>query len=409
MQQFSINPFRPGAGHMPPYLAGREKEKDEFSKLLTQSIILQNMVLTGLRGVGKTVLLDTLRPIAHKSGWAWIGTDLSETSSLSEENIAIRLLTDLSVFTSTIVLATKDVQQMGFGGQTSLVQETLGYQVLEHYYRITPGLVSDKLKRVLELVWNSVDRKRCKGIVFAYDEAQTLADHKAKDQFPLSVLLDVFQSLQKKNIPFMLTLSGLPTLFPKLVEARTFAERMFHVVTLDRLDAAASKAAIEKPMDQAQSSVKFDAKSVETIVKISGGYPYFLQFVCREVFDLFIQQSDSDTEMRVPITEIVQKLDTDFFAGRWARATDRQRDLMNVVATIDAADDPDFEFSVQDVSIKSKSCSTKPFTPSHVNQLLVALTEAGLVFKNRHGSYSFAVPLLGRFIRRLPNYQASLV
>ena len=73
-------------------------------------------------------------------------------------------------------------------------------------------------------------------MIFAYDEAQNLADSPARDQYPLSLLLDVFQSIQRKNIPFMLALTGLPTLFPKLVEARTFAERMFRVVTLDRLD-----------------------------------------------------------------------------------------------------------------------------------------------------------------------------
>ena len=71
------NPFRPGAGHMPPYLAGRQGEIDEFRKLLRQEAVLENMVLTGLRGVGKTVLLETLKPIALNSGWLWVGTDLS--------------------------------------------------------------------------------------------------------------------------------------------------------------------------------------------------------------------------------------------------------------------------------------------------------------------------------------------
>jgi len=69
------NPFRPGAGHKPPFLAGREKERKEFQKLLGQKVILENMVLTGLRGVGKTVLLDTLKPLALGANWLWVGTD----------------------------------------------------------------------------------------------------------------------------------------------------------------------------------------------------------------------------------------------------------------------------------------------------------------------------------------------
>src|SRR5438477_7072451 len=85
------NPFRPGAGHMPPYLAGRTVEEDEFKKLLQQTVILKNLVLTGLRGVGKTVLLESFRPIASQNGWLWAGTDLSESSSVTEHTIAARI------------------------------------------------------------------------------------------------------------------------------------------------------------------------------------------------------------------------------------------------------------------------------------------------------------------------------
>src|SRR5437016_5382737 len=97
----ATNPFRPGAGHMPLYVAGREDEKNEFNKLLAQKVILDNMVLTGLRGVGKTVLLDTLKPIAIHEGWLWVGTDLTEATSLSEDRVVIRLLADLAVVASS--------------------------------------------------------------------------------------------------------------------------------------------------------------------------------------------------------------------------------------------------------------------------------------------------------------------
>src|SRR6266571_2243574 len=99
------NPFRPGAGHMPPYLAGREEETNQFRRLLDQETILKNLVLTGLRGLGKTVLLETFKPMAISEGWLWAGTDLSESTSISEENMATRLLTDLAVVTSSLVVA----------------------------------------------------------------------------------------------------------------------------------------------------------------------------------------------------------------------------------------------------------------------------------------------------------------
>ena len=79
------NPFMPGAGHMPPYLAGREHESEELRCLLRQDK-LKNMILTGLRGLGKTVLLETFKPIGIQAGWLWAANDLSESSSISEEH-----------------------------------------------------------------------------------------------------------------------------------------------------------------------------------------------------------------------------------------------------------------------------------------------------------------------------------
>jgi AAA ATPase domain len=390
------NPFRPGAGHMPPYLAGRDDEKREFSRLVKQSTILENLVLTGLRGVGKTVLLETLKPIAQAEGWFWVGTDLSETASLTETNIATRMLADLSVATSSVVIGHSEQRKIGFISASESQPVNLNYHILTHIYESTPGLPGDKLKAVLEFVWSHMKGiQEFKGIIFAYDEAQNLADHADKDQFPLSLLLDTFQSIQRKGVPFMLALTGLPTLFPKLVEARTFAERMFHVLFLDKLDADSVKQAILVPLTG--HPLQLSTESIDQIVSLSGGYPYFVQFICREVYDLFIQKMSLGVSPVVPTEEIVRKLDSDFFAGRWARATDRQRELLAVVARLE---DCTGEFSVQEVVALSKSMSSKPFNSSHVNQMFSSLADAGLIYKNRHGKYSFAVPLLDQFIRR---------
>src|ERR1044072_6330175 len=94
------NPYRPGAGHIPPSLAGREREYDEFDRLLEQDQILENLVLTGLRGVGKTVLLETFKPRAVEKGGLWTTSDLSESASISETSLAERILADLALITS---------------------------------------------------------------------------------------------------------------------------------------------------------------------------------------------------------------------------------------------------------------------------------------------------------------------
>ena len=136
------------------------------------------MVLTGLRGVGKTVLLDTFKPIAQSRTWLWVGTDFSESASVSEETIATRLIADLATATSGIVLNESSQQSIGFGATTSTIPTTLNYDVLTSVYNRTPGLVADKLKAVLLLAWKAMNglQNPPRGLVFAYDEAQNLSD-----------------------------------------------------------------------------------------------------------------------------------------------------------------------------------------------------------------------------------------
>src|SRR5258708_7011754 len=100
---------------MPPYLAGREGEYAEFDRLLQQDEILENLVLTGLRGVGKTVLLETFKPRALRAGWLWASADLSESASISEPALAERLLADLALITSSTTVANPNVDRaVGF-------------------------------------------------------------------------------------------------------------------------------------------------------------------------------------------------------------------------------------------------------------------------------------------------------
>ncbi len=390
------NPFRPGAGHQPPYLAGRQSERQQVLKLLEQDVVFENALITGLRGVGKTVLLDSLKPSVASENWIWIGTDLNESASISEDNIATRLCTDLSIATSTIVVSALTKRPMGFGGEETEEANTLTYERLKWIYDRTAGLPLDKLKAVIEAAWKALSITGARGIVFAYDEAQNLTDHAARERFPLSLLLDTFQSLQRKGLPVLLVLTGLPTLFPKLVQARTFSERMFRSIFLSRLSPDESREAILKPIEDTDS-VRLSDQSVDTVINLSNGYPYFIQFICREVYDAFTRRLDKGERASVPVADIERKLDTDFFAGRWAKTTDRQRDLLSVIAQLDSRD---AEFTVQEIVEKARELAIRGFSSSHTNQMLAALGSQGLVFKNRHGKYLFAVPLLAGYIRR---------
>ncbi|HEX3316214.1 MAG TPA: hypothetical protein VHR72_15055, partial [Gemmataceae bacterium] len=263
-----------------------------------------------------------------------------------------------------------------------------------------PGLNSDKLKATLELVWASVQSVGKRGILFAYDEAQVVQDRREKDQYPLALLLEVFQSLQRKGLRMMLLLTGLPTLFPRLVESRTYAERMFKIQEIGRLSCEASRQAILEPLHG--HPISLTDESVQLIIAETCGYPYFVQFFCREAYDFFIACAGTPIEhVTIPIRTLTRKLDTDFFSGRWSRVPDRQRELLMCVASLANAGG---EFTVNQIVDAStaiaKTFGIKRFKTGDVSSMIPKLINAGLVYKNRHGKYVLAVPLFDGFIKR---------
>jgi AAA ATPase domain len=401
------NPFMPGAGHMPPYLAGRTQEQEEFKRLLSQTVITQNLILSGLRGVGKTVLLGHLKPIAQQAGWLWTGDEFSEQTALNEDRIVIRIVTDLTLLLGSIFLKTQTELPIGFVSKKTTRHRPLEYADLQKIYDDTPGLVADKLKSVLRYVGKMISPTAVKGIVFAYDEAQNLSDHAQKDQYPLSLLLDVFQSVQKHpgGFPFMLVLTGLPTLFTRLTKARTYSERMFHTLMLDRLSDQESRDAVTVPIQQKNCPVKFTPESVETIVKHSGGYPFFIQYICREAFDLYMAKLISKEPTVIPMVQVLQKLDQNFFSKRWDLVSDPQRIFLKVVAQLPNCE---AEFTAQEIIRASKDTLDKKYSSSSVAQYLNRLEDKGLIYRNRFGRYQFAVPMLSGFIRRQTEKEANL-
>jgi len=395
----AANPYRAGAGHSPPHLAGREAEVEKFKVFLDQDIVVKNVVLTGLRGVGKTVLMDDkFKPAAISCGWAWVGSDFAESSFLSEENVCTRLITDLAVYSGSLTVSGP---QSTFGFQPQPGEQlTLSYTFLMTLLQGHPGLMVDKVKAVLEFVWEAAKKQGIKGIVFAYDEAQVVADQKQKEQYPLALLLEAFQSLQRKGAKYLLLLTGLPTLFPKLVESRTYAERMFSVQEIGRLSPEASRDAITVPLKKI--GWEFTETAIATIIKSSDGYPYFIQFICRAAYDYWMQTKRDN----IPIEPIIRQLDSDFFAGRWEHLTDRQRDLLYCVAQLKVDDG---EFTIPEIATISEKTARpiKKFTPNDVSQMLPRLIDKGLLYKNRYGKYSFAVPLMGTFVNR--KYDSKLI
>lgn len=400
------NPFRPGAGQKPVYLAGRTKETDHLQGILAQKPVLKNLIVTGLRGVGKTVLLEEFKSIAQSQGWLWVGNDLSESASLTERRIAERLVADLSAILAPIFVSRQMVRPIGFHKPMEEHSRPLAFDDLWRVYEATQGLTQDKIKAVMQKTREMVAASdKHKGIIFAYDEAQNLSDHAKQHEYPLSTMLDVFASLQRDHSlpPVIIILTGLPTLFPRLNEARTYTERMFEVMSLGRLDEAASRKAIVKPIEIEKSPLTFSDEAVSDIVRISGGYPYFIQYICKESFDVWL---NAQTQKEIPVvdeSQILNKLDRDFFSSRWDRATDRQRDFMIAISQVSTKDGRFTPQSIVEYSNSQKSIVKKGFSSVHASQVLKSLIEKGFAYRDGHGKYLFAVPMMGDFIRRQLN------
>jgi hypothetical protein len=132
----------------------------------------------------------------------------------------------------------------------------------------------------------------------------------------------------------------------------------------------------------------------------------FIQFICKEVFDVWIERVGSGQAASVPVSDIVKKLDLRFYSGRWDNASDRQRDFMMVIAMIPSSSG---EFTQQEIAQASEELlPDKPFSVASAGMMLKTLTDLGFVFRNRRGKYSFTVPMMGDFIVRRMGEAAKL-
>ena len=389
-QKFIDNPYRPGAGHRPPVLAGRGREQAHFRRLLRQDFSTENILITGLRGFGKTVLLDDLRLMAEQEGWLWVGNDLSESSALSEERLALRILTDVANALSKVLSASSRPGQTSHHAQPPEADPDT-FQALKAKYESSPGLPSDKLKTVLSRLGSVLAKADTRGIALAYDEAQCLCDRAERDEYPMSMLVETISSLQKNEgvTPCLLILSGLPQLFDALTSARTYTERMFHVMQLERLSRRDTATALATPLKDLMPPLNCSEQLLAKTVNLSGGYPYLIQFFGKELVDAILRNGGYLDADEFPSPDVMDRLDSGLFAARWNRTTDKQRSWLKLIATREKGQFNDF--SAQEILETDENING--FDNSQANQLMLALCDRGLLYRTRHGRYAFTVPM----------------
>ena len=378
------NPFRPGNGIIPPYLAGREKETLWFKNSLESALSLpQNLVLSGIRGTGKTVLLRKFEEICAKKKWLFVRREFN--SKLNQEGEFLdALLTDIITKTKGVSLA-KRLKKPVIGFKKDNIdntEEDIIYILTQKY----KGPLGDKLEAILEDVYESIYKAGYNGLVLLYDEFHFIEDGKIGNNFPLSLLLESFSHAQQKGLRYYLVLSGLPPLFPNMVKSKTYAERMFSVKNIGNLPKEASQKAIRLPLKK--SKINFIDDLINTIVKETQGYPYFLQFYPYYLIQNIPKKKIGLIEFNEMYPLILKELDGSFFSGRFNRASGSEQKILFEMAKLV----PEIKFS----ELREKTKIDK----NYLNQIMINLIEKGLIFRIGRGKYKFTLPLFEKFLLR---------
>jgi hypothetical protein len=384
------NPFRPGVGTKPLYLAGRDQSLRRFRSVLRAAPEQPaNMRLTGLRGVGKTVLLGEFRTVAQEMDWA---TAFLELQPGHNTNATVS-----TALTAALKAAREEVSRVerlksAVGGATSKVG-TLGIEWGEFRMTYEPGAQQSQedLSRALFETVESVVSHGTDGLMLLLDEAQVVRDENSPTgQHPLSLLIAAVSSLQKAELPIGMVLCGLPTLTGNLLRARSYTERMFRGEEIGSLGPDDAKEALVRPL--AESAVTPEPGVVERVVEEVEGYPYFLQLWGAELWDAAVTvevDRFSAKLLDAARPEIYRRLDLDFYDPRVATLTPAEQDVL--LASADCAYPP---LAVADLNEAISK------TPGNVNVLLGRLVDSGVLYRIRKGQYEYTAPKFRDFLLR---------
>lgn len=385
-----LNPYSPGAGRTPAALVGRDLQLDSWRVALDRNDrgrTAQPVVLYGLRGVGKTVLLSQFARRAIDRSWivahieAATGKSLREAlgealhgplADLARPSAGRRLLRSLK--TALSFKASYDIGgTWNFGLDLSDVAGG----------GADTGLLETDLNKLLHDVAAGAAEEGI-GLAILIDEAQDLAHEE------LSALCSIAHAAGQGSWRCVFALAGLPSLPRLLAEAKSYSERLFAFQAIEHLDDALAARALTEPASDEDVSWRDDA--VEHIVRASAGYPYFLQQFGQDTWN---EASGPDiitiTDARIGAAHGRSHLDTGFFRARWDRATRSEQQYLRAMAV-----DGDHGSGSGEVASRLGRKVTS-LGPTRAN-----LIAKGLIYAPEHGVVAFTVPGMAEFINRQP-------
>jgi hypothetical protein len=381
------NPFRPGNGVPPPYLAGRDRVLDAFEDWLLETPALHaNWTLTGLRGTGKTVLLGEFAARAERAGWLTLHRELGDRHR-DDVRFAEAIVEDAEALIGRADALAAIGQAMDRTARWLRPKRIgVGEVSVDPSYASSVPAPADVMRRAfaeLDAILSHTDRP---GAILLYDEGHLLADDRGRERYPLSGMLAALAAVQRERQRLRIILCGLPTLSLNLKRARTYAERMFRHVVVGNLDLDAAGDALAIPL--AGTGRGFGLSLIGQIVEQTAGYPYFLQFfgafTCSRIG---LQQVELADFQRIE-SALLHELDLAFFEDRFLTASTAEQELLLRMATRsgDRLTSADLRAATRDIP--------------NIRELLRRLVARGLLYRPTRGTYRFALPLFGAYLRR---------
>jgi hypothetical protein len=383
------NPFAPGAGTQPPELAGRDELREAVrvaTERVRRGLPTKSVLMVGLRGVGKTVLLDRMRDAAEASGIATMRIEAPENRSLPAllaPELRLAMLR-LSMNARAKDLATRALR--GLAGFAKALK--VKYQDIEVGFDFDPepgladnGDLEHDLQALLEVVGGAA-KEAGTALAMFVDELQYVREAE------LAALITSLHRAAQRALPVVLVGAGLPQLRGRMGEAKSYAERLFDFPEVGPLPALAARIAITKPA--AACGVDVDADALERIIQETHGYPYFLQEWGKHAWDAApsspIRLLDVEAASRIAVAA----LDQSFFRVRFDRLTPLEKKYLRAMAELGPG--PHRSGDIADVLGRQVTA----LGPTR-NQLI----SKGMIWSPSHGDTAFTVPLFDEFMRRI--------
>ena len=384
-----LNPYAPGAGTPPPELAGRDEIREQ-ARIATERIRrgrpAKSILMVGLRGVGKTVLLDRIRDDAESSGFYTLRIEAPEGRSLPAL-IAPQLR--LVLLKLSKVDRAKELAERGLRALAGFAEALkVKYHDIEVGldFEPEPGLADNgdleqDLPVLLEAVGTTADRAGVAVVMFV-DELQYVEE----DQ--LAILISALHRCAQGKLPITLIGAGLPQLRGRMGKAKSYAERLFEFPNVGALDETAAAEAIIKPAQEEQ--VEFDADAIAEITKQTQGYPYFLQEWGKHAWDFADESPITLADVNAASTIAIAALDDSFFRVRFDRLTPSEKKYLRAMADLGPGPHRSGDIAERlDRNVRSVA-------PTRNN-----LIKSGMIWSPNHGDTAFTVPLFDEFMRRI--------